>query len=240
MLIGKLRAVGDRIIGIIEIIQRLGWLPGLRLGSLHGIGGCWYTFLARMNAFARAVGGVEVVPMKEAAQMLLFETARLCVRQLEDGDADDLFAICRDPVAMQWMGDGQPLTFEQCQRWIAVSQRNYATHGFGASAVELRAAPGLIGFCGLVFAAGSSTPEIIYGFGRRWWGQSYASEVVPAMLRYGIETCRLARILATIDPQNLASCRVVEKAGMRFEGLEPEPEGQAIRVYAIERQGLSI
>lgn len=167
--------------------------------------------------------------------MLLFETARLRARHFEEHDAAALFEICRDPVAMRWMGDGRPLTFEQCQEWIAISKRNYATRGFGASAVELRAAPGLIGFCGVVYAPGSSMPEIIYGFGQRWWGQGYASEVVPAMLDYAAGTCGLARIMATIDPLNLISCRVAEKAGMRFERLEHEPDGQPIRVYMRER-----
>lgn len=167
--------------------------------------------------------------------MTLFETARLRARHFEERDAEALYAICRDPLAMRWMGDGEPLSFEQCQEWITISQRNYATRGYGASAVELRAAAGLIGFCGLVYAPGSSQPEIIYAFGQPWWGQGYASEIVPAMLDYGATACGLTRILATIDPLNLASCRVAEKAGMRFVGLEPEPDGQIIRVYARER-----
>jgi [ribosomal protein S5]-alanine N-acetyltransferase len=167
--------------------------------------------------------------------MTVFETARLRIRHLLPSDAEALFAICRDPVTMQWMGDGQPLSFEQCQKWIEISQRNYASHGFGVSAVELHGQPGMIGFCGLVYAPDSAIPEIIYAFGPSWWGHGYASEVATAMLAYGFAHGGLNRIMATIDPQNLGSCRVVEKAGMHFERSETDTDGLPMQVYFIDR-----
>jgi [ribosomal protein S5]-alanine N-acetyltransferase len=38
-----------------------------------------------------------------------------------------------------------------------------------------------------------------------------------ALLQYGFETLHLHRIIATCQPENVASCRVVEKLGMRRE-----------------------
>jgi hypothetical protein len=35
--------------------------------------------------------------------MIVFETARLCVHHLLPNHAEALFAICRDPVTMQWV-----------------------------------------------------------------------------------------------------------------------------------------
>ena len=167
--------------------------------------------------------------------MIVLETPRLQVHQLQPDDEDALYAICRDPLTMQWMGDGQPLSFEQCQNWIAVSRRNYATHGYGACAVQLREAGLMVGFCGLVYAPGGSIPEIVYALRPEWWGRGLASEVVAAMLEYGMDRCGLERIMATIDPHNLASCRVVEKAGMRFERSETDADGFPMQVYFIER-----
>lgn len=56
-----------------------------------------------------------------------------------------------------------------------------------------------------------------YRLARSRWGRSHASEAVTALLTYTLHTLRLRRVVAQIDPHNLASVRVAEKAGMRYE-----------------------
>lgn len=169
--------------------------------------------------------------------MILFETPRLVVRHLREDDIAPLFAIFGDPVVTHWVGDGEPLTYEQCRQWIAVSQRNYATKGFGASAVEVKETGAFAGICGIVYGPGRSEPEIIYGFDKSCWGRGFASEVVPPMLAYGVEQCGLPRVMATIAPENMVSRRVAEKAGMRFDREEIDPEdGLPMMVYYYEPQ----
>lgn len=163
--------------------------------------------------------------------VVLFQTPRLVVRELAEGDAGDLFRIYGDPAVVRWMGDGKPLKYELCAKWIDVSQRNYATKGFGASALTLRETGDFIGLCGIVYAPDRDEPEIVYGFDPHYWGQGFASEVVPPMLRYGINDCRLPRILATIDSKNFGSVRVAEKAGMRLERTENNDDGSSTLVY---------
>jgi [ribosomal protein S5]-alanine N-acetyltransferase len=50
------------------------------------------------------------------------------------------------------------------------------------------------------------------------WGKGYATEAGAAMLRYGFDEVGFHRITATCDPDNVASARVLEKIGMRYEG----------------------
>ncbi len=50
-------------------------------------------------------------------------------------------------------------------------------------------------------------------------GQEYVPEGVAVILRYGFETLGLHRMEAAIVPRNVASRRVVEKLGMREEGI---------------------
>ena len=167
--------------------------------------------------------------------MILFETPRLLVRHLQLNDLDAMHAIFSDPIVTRWAGDGSPLSREQCEQWIAISQRNYATRGFGASAVIERAGGAMIGVCGIVCAPGSTVPEIIYMFGQPWWGRGYAGEVVPPMLRYGTGQCGLPRVMATIAPENAASQRVATRAGMRYDGEVIDPDdGLPSRVYFYE------
>lgn len=119
-----------------------------------------------------------------------------------------------------------------------MSQHNYATRGFGPSAVVLRANHALVGVCGIVYGPGCDEPEIIYMFDQPWWGQGLASEVVPAMLAYGLAHCGLPRVAATIAPENVASRRVAERAGMRFDRQAIDPDdGLPILVYYFEPAG---
>lgn len=91
-----------------------------------------------------------------------------------------------------------------------------------------------IGYCGVVRAPGNDFDELIYVFHRRAWGKGYASEVGRAMLDYVFERSPLERVYATLYADNLASQRVADKLGMRFEKEVVEPEG-VVRFYVAER-----
>lgn len=163
----------------------------------------------------------------------LFRTARLRARRLDIADVDALHAVYGDAPAMRWVGDGQPLGRDDCVRWVEVTQRNYATRGYGMSAVELLAEQGrVIGFCGLVHPGGQAEAEIKYALLRAHWGRGYASEVAGAMLAYGAQQFGLRQVIATAAPDNLASHRVLQKAGMRQAQVRRNDDGTSTLVFA--------
>jgi ribosomal-protein-alanine N-acetyltransferase len=92
----------------------------------------------------------------------------------------------------------------------------------------------MAGYCGIVTARRRADPEIIYALRPRWWRQGLASELVPALLQFGFSTCGLPRLVATIRPENHASLRVVEKAGMHCAGEELGGEGILMLIYALD------
>ncbi len=167
--------------------------------------------------------------------MNIFDTPNLLIRRLEPNDVNMMFAIFSSPDVTKWMGDGIPLTRELCEKWIEVSIRNYETKGFGASAVLEKNTGNFIGCSGIVYDSERQKPEIIYAFHPNSWGKGYASELVPAMLEYGLTQCKLDYILATIAKDNKVSQRIVEKAGMTFVNEEIESDGHITLVYKIEK-----
>lgn len=60
-------------------------------------------------------------------------------------------------------------------------------------------------------------------------GRGYASEAAKELINVGFGEMELHRIIATAQPENPASSRVMEKVGMRREGLFkqciPRPDG---------------
>lgn len=59
--------------------------------------------------------------------------------------------------------------------------------------------------------------EVSYQFMPKWWGAGYASEIVRAVITYAFEEMNLPVILAETQTANLASCKMLEKIGMKLE-----------------------
>ncbi|MEW4336993.1 GNAT family N-acetyltransferase [Chromobacterium vaccinii] len=145
---------------------------------------------------------------------ILFHTERLIVRRWRDFDMDALLAVYGDAAAMRWVGDGHPLTRADCRRWLETTRRNYAARGYGMFAVVSRGDGATLGFCGLVHPGGKAEPELKYAFLPAHWGRGLASETAAAMIEHAATEWGLRHIIATVAEENLASQRVLCKAGM--------------------------
>lgn len=60
--------------------------------------------------------------------------------------------------------------------------------------------------------------ELAYELGRDFWGRGYMTEAVRETLRFFFEEAGFFRVHCYHADQNLASGRVMEKCGMRYEG----------------------
>jgi len=64
---------------------------------------------------------------------------------------------------------------------------------------------------------GKPEVEVGYRLSKDSWGKGYATEAVSKLLEYAHSDLGLTRIIAMIDPQNIASQKVAEKADMKYE-----------------------
>lgn len=64
----------------------------------------------------------------------------------------------------------------------------------------------------------SRSAELGYYVGEPYWGKGYTTNAVMQICRYIFESTDIIRIFAVPFAQNIASCRVLEKAGFQFEG----------------------
>lgn len=123
-----------------------------------------------------------------------------------------------DPEVMRF-GDG-PQSAEWVGDWMRRALASYEQRGYGPWAVIEKGGGELIGYCGLFYFPdinGRPEIEIGYRLARAWWGRGYATEAVVAVRDYAFHTLGLPRLVALIDPANVASVRVAEKAGLRQE-----------------------
>jgi RimJ/RimL family protein N-acetyltransferase len=71
--------------------------------------------------------------------------------------------------------------------------------------------------CGLCFL--DKTPEIEFGYtlDKLYWNQGLATEASLASLNYGFEILKFGKIVAIARPENIASQRVMQKVGFKYE-----------------------
>jgi len=170
--------------------------------------------------------------------MIIVETERLILRQFRISDRKAMNRVFGDAKVMHF-GDG-PKTAQWVHDWLCHRLQQYQQNsGIGPWAVVEKAGSETIGYCGLFsFPDICGQPEIEIGYRLAWpyWGRGYATEAACAVRDYAFNTLGISRLIAMIDPHNIASIRVAEKIGMRYEkDVMFEGYTHPDRVYAIER-----
>ncbi|MGO2570437.1 MAG: GNAT family N-acetyltransferase [Serratia proteamaculans] len=169
----------------------------------------------------------------------LFVSARMLMRPPVADDVARFYAIFGDPETQRFNPAG-PVASEQLARQ-ALTERieNWQQHGYGSWAIALHERPEwIIGFGGISWRplGAQRTVNLGYRFDTQVWGRGLATELAQASLEYGFEQLRLAEISAIVREKNLASCRVLEKAGLRLvDTLDDVPGDRPSLVYSLLR-----
>jgi ribosomal-protein-alanine N-acetyltransferase len=148
------------------------------------------------------------------------QTERLLLRPLSVDDAADVFAYASDPEVSRYTAWESHMTLDDSKAFLATVADLYTTRQVAPWGVEHRADRKLIGTCGFAnWNVKHRRAEIAYALSRRCWNRGYTTEAVRAVLDFGYRVMGVNRIEARCDVLNVASARVMEKAGMTFEGI---------------------
>ncbi|MCX2779173.1 GNAT family N-acetyltransferase [Microbulbifer thermotolerans] len=157
--------------------------------------------------------------MKTNAVMIPLQTQRLTLRQLTQEDAPLMLAVLNDPDFLRNVGDRGVRTEADARRYIADGiMAMYRRRGFGLYKVELKDGTPL-GVCGLLKREGLGAPDIGFALLPEYRRQGYTLEAARAVMRYARDVIGLTRIVAIALPNNTPSLRLLEKLGLRPEGI---------------------
>jgi [ribosomal protein S5]-alanine N-acetyltransferase len=158
------------------------------------------------------------------------ETERLLLRPLTIDDLDVFAGFYADPEVMRYLGAGRTMSRDETERSLRRMLRALEVDGFGQLAVVRKEDGEVMGRCGfLVWDAKTLTPtteaeakgptelEVGYALGRPFWGHGYATEAAAAVRDQAFGPMGRTRLIAFIRHDNVASRRVAEKIGMRYE-----------------------
>lgn len=159
----------------------------------------------------------------------VLETDRLIVRGWKPGDVEAFYAICSDPAVMRFVGDGTPWSRERTQAFLDRATAMMQARGFCQWPVVRKGEGELVGFCG--FVPCEEGAEIGWRLAPTMWGRGFATEAARAVLQYGFDLFGFPRVLATVQPSNSASVRVIEKLGLSYREARFR-QGREIHVYS--------
>jgi RimJ/RimL family protein N-acetyltransferase len=146
------------------------------------------------------------------------ETERLVLRRFTAADVDHLFDLDSDPEVMRFLNGGMPTPREMIQNDIlpAFLRSCERFAGFGVWAAIEKESLDFLGWFSFRPKDAASPDEVALGYRLRQaaWGQGYATEGARALIRKGFTELGVQRVFATTYQDNLASRRVMEKAGL--------------------------
>ncbi|HKS29828.1 MAG TPA: GNAT family N-acetyltransferase [Pyrinomonadaceae bacterium] len=152
--------------------------------------------------------------------MKVLETDRLILRRLSAEDAGFILRLLNEPSWLRFIGNKGVRTLEDARNYILKGPvEMYDRLGFGLYLVELKEAGLPIGICGLIKRDSLKDVDIGFAFLPEFWGQGYAYESAAAVIEYGRNALGLERIVAITSVDNDSSIKLLEKLGLRFEGL---------------------
>lgn len=152
-----------------------------------------------------------------------FQTSRLTLRELSAEDLNNINQLHSFPEVDKYNTLGIPenieVTSSLLQEWL--SQQNTEQRSSYVLAIELKETEEFIGLIALTLGKPNfKIAELWYKVNPDFWRKGYTTEAVKQILRFSFSDLKLHRVEAGCAVENLASIRVLEKAGMIREGCK--------------------
>ena len=169
-------------------------------------------------------------------------TSRLALRPIDAGDAENLYALNRDPEVMRYLGP-EFKTLEEARAILpkVVKLNERYAYQLGTFAAIDKTSGDFVGWFILrpdwESLDDTKNLEIGYRLLRRFWGMGLGTEGAQALLTKARDELGATRIYAEAMPDNHASVRILEKIGLRFEKTVVETDhGTPVELVVYSRR----
>lgn len=154
------------------------------------------------------------------------ETEQLIIRNFMNDDLEDLYNIVNAEEIMKYVPFTKARTKEQCEnllhnimmkRYKESTPENFVGFILLVACKETNKGVGFVGLCPLTYDRREN--ELFYGLFKECWGKGYGTEIASAMVKYGMESMKLNKMVATVNEGNNVSIKILTKAGMNYEKI---------------------
>jgi ribosomal-protein-alanine N-acetyltransferase len=149
-----------------------------------------------------------------------FITARLLAERVSSSQFNEIHRLHTDPQVMKTLSPkGKPLLRKETRDQIRQCIEHWERHGFGFWVFRRKTDGEFIGRGGLKIYKidGKDVIGLAYAVLSNYWNLGFATEIAQASLEVGFRRFGFSEIVSWTLPANLASQRVLEKFGFRYE-----------------------
>ncbi|MDZ5471392.1 GNAT family protein [Bacillus sp. 31A1R] len=167
------------------------------------------------------------------------ETERLILRKITLEDVEDMFSYGSNEEVSKYVTWNTHQTLADSKGFIEFILNQYEQGKVAPWGIEYKENGQFIGTIDFVWwQPQQKTAEIGYVIHQDYWGKGITTEAAKALIQLGFEKMDLARIQARCFVENIGSERVMEKAGMSYEGtlrkgMFIKGKHQDLKMYAI-------
>lgn len=172
----------------------------------------------------------------------ILETERLILRKVTLEDVEEIHLYGSDEDVSKYVTWNTHKTISDTLEFVEFILNKYKNKQVAPWGIEYKETGKLIGTIDFVWwQPNHQTAEIGYVLSKEYWGKGLMSEAVSEILRFGFKEMDLVRIQARCFLENIGSSRVMEKAGMQFEGILRKGmfvkgEHQDLKMYSILKE----
>jgi RimJ/RimL family protein N-acetyltransferase len=183
-----------------------------------------------------------LVERKMKKEKLNKETKRLLLRPFKLSDGPRVKDLAGNiAIADTTMNIPHPYKNGMAEEWISTHETKFEAGELSNGAIILKSTNSLIGAIGLSINSRFNRAELGYWIAKEYWKQGYCTEAATTVLEYGFQKLDLNKIIATHITRNPASGKVMEKIGMKREGILREhvykwDKYEDIVIYGILRK----
>ncbi|MEC5425787.1 GNAT family N-acetyltransferase [Virgibacillus sp. C22-A2] len=150
----------------------------------------------------------------------IIETNRLLLRLFKESDAPEIAKLCNNyNIYKNTLYLPYPYSTEDALLWIKNHLANFKEDKSYEFAITDKITGELYGAIALTNNQKFKNGEIAYWMGEEYWGNGYATEAAKAVVDFAFIEKQYHKVFARYFASNLASGRILEKIGMRKEGV---------------------
>lgn len=147
-------------------------------------------------------------------------TNRLVLRLFQKSDAVAVTKLCNNyNIYKNTLYLPFPYSIQDALSWIDNHIENFNSNKSFEFAVTDKLTGELFGAIALSNNQKFNNGEIAYWIGEEFWGCGYATEAAQAILRFAFDEKQYHKVFARYFNSNPASGRVIQKIGMKKEGI---------------------
>ncbi|WP_373496870.1 GNAT family N-acetyltransferase [Aquiflexum sp.] len=166
----------------------------------------------------------------------ILRTERLIIRKLNLEDCTFIVKLLNSPGWLRYIGDREVKTKTDAIIYLQNGPLlSYEKYGYGLYLVGLIETGNPIGMCGILKRDSLEHPDLGFAFLPEFIGKGFAYEAAKGVVQFAREQLKIKNLLAITLPENSSSIKLLEKLGMKYEGVVKSPDGKEnLNLYKLE------